>query len=314
MSRPLLRRTLISGLGVAAAGMGATALAGSAAAAPTRGKGQALIGRARRGRLHVMSFNIRMENTANTQPGDADHWPEREGILVDLLEREQPTVLGVQEAKFGQLPAIEQALPDHRMLGYGRKGGSADEYSAIFYDPSRLEVLGWDQFWLSDTPEVIGSATWGNRVTRIVVHARMRELATGTEFVMVNTHLDHESEEARVKSAQAIVDLIGDEDPAGLPILVTGDFNSPAPDGGAYRTLVTDGPQLDAWDTAAEQLTPAWGTFGGYEQPVEGGDRIDVVLVSEGVTVHEAGINAFTGVDGRFPSDHLPMQALLSLS
>ncbi|UEJ81559.1 endonuclease/exonuclease/phosphatase family protein [Brachybacterium halotolerans subsp. kimchii] len=260
-----------------------------------------------------MTFNIRMENTANTHPGEADHWPEREPILVDLLEREKPTILGIQEGKYSQLPAIERALPSHRMIGFGRQGGSSDEYSAIFYDPARLQVLSWDQFWLSDAPTVIGSATWGNRVTRIVVWAHMRDLRTGREFAMINTHFDHESEPARVKSAQAISELVQGEDIDGLPTIITGDFNSPAGTSGAYETLVTDGPLLDAWATAREHRSREWGTFPGYEEPVEGGDRIDWILTTEDVRVHEAGINMYREKK-RYPSDHAPVEALVSLT
>ena len=326
MSPSLARRSLL-GLGtVAAGGAAATALAASASAAPTEKGGEErterpgrgrdnrpLIGRARRDRLHVMAFNIRYDNSATTEEGDPDHWPTRRPILIDLLERERPTLLGVQEALFGQLDAIREALPGHEMIGYGRDGGSAGEYSAIFYDPERLRVREWDQFWLSDTPDQIGSTSWGNNVTRIVVWARMEDLATGREFAMINTHFDHESEPARIKSAQAMIDLFEGGELDQLPALVTGDFNSAAHDSGAYSTLVTDGPTLDTWDAAQKQLTPAWGTFPAYEAPVEGGDRIDWVLATEQFTILEAAINVSTDRHGAFPSDHAPVQALVAL-
>lgn len=312
------RRTLITGIGTAAV---AGAISGPTLAAPGPSKrekdrrpvNKPLIGMARKDHLHVMAFNIRMENEADTRPGEADHWPEREPIMRDLLEREEPTLLGVQEAKYGQLPAIEKALPGHRMIGYGRQGGSKDEHSAIFYDAERLEVLSWDQFWLSDTPQVIGSATWGNSVTRIVVWAHMRDQRTGAEFAMINTHFDHQSETARIRSGEAMIELFEGGELDQLPAIVTGDFNSVAHDSGAYSTLVTDGPTLDTWDAAAEQLTPAWGTFPGYEEPVEGSDRIDWVLTTEQFTTHAAAINVSTDRSGRFPSDHAPVQALISL-
>ncbi|MFC0673241.1 endonuclease/exonuclease/phosphatase family protein [Brachybacterium hainanense] len=308
------RRALMAA--VPAAALGAAALSAPAAAAgpaPTGGKGRALIGRAKKDRLHVMTFNIRLERSADTKPGEPDHWPDRRPILIDLLEREQPTLLGVQEAKYVQLSAIEEALPGHRMVGYGRQGGSKDEYSAIFYDADRLEVLAWDQYWLSDTPKVIGSATWGNKVTRIVVWARLRDLRTGQEFAYINTHFDHQSEPARIKSAQAMIDLFEGGELDQLPTIVTGDFNSAAHDSGGYTTLVTDGPTVDTWDTAATQLTPAWGTFPAYKDPVEGGNRIDWVLVTEDITVHQAAINVSRSKAGAYPSDHVPVQALVQL-
>ena len=272
-----------------------------------------LIGGARRDQLHVMTFNLRHDRSALTEESDPDHWPARRPILIDLLERERPTLLAVQEALFGQLSAIREALPGHEMIGYGRDGGSAGEHSAIFYDRERLRVTEWDQFWLSDTPQLIGSATWGNTVTRIVVRARMEDLATGREFAVLNTHFDHESEPARIRSAQAMIDQFEGGELDRLPTLVTGDFNSAAHGSGAYTTLVTDGPTRDTWDAAQKQLTPAWGTFLDYRAPVEGGDRIDWVLATEEFTVLEAAINVSTDRHGAFPSDHAAVQALVAL-
>lgn len=315
MARTLDRRSVLTGLGAAAVGGAALAAAAAPASAKTQGRGQALIGAAKRDQLHVMSFNIRYDRSDSgaTQPGDADHWPDRRPLVIELLEREQPTLLGIQEALYGQLTAIEEALPRHRSIGYGRSGGSSGEYSAIYYDATRLEVLAWDQFWLSDTPDAIGSATWGNTVTRVVVWARLRDLVSGEEFAMLNTHFDHQSEPARIQSAQAMIDLFEGGELDQLPTLVTGDFNSTAHDSGAYSTLVIDGPAVDTWDVTEEQVTPAWGTFPGYEEPVEDGERIDWVLTTEDVTTVRAAINVTTDRDGRFPSDHAPVQALVVL-
>ena len=272
-----------------------------------------LLGRARRDQLHVMTCNLRFDRSDTTRPGEPDHWPDRRPLLVSLLSREQPTILGVQEALFGQLPALREALPGHELIGYGREGGSAGEHAAILYDPARLRLRGWDQFWLSDTPQQIGSVTWGHTVTRIAVWARMEDLATGREFGIVNTHFDHESEPARVESARALLDLLQGGPLDGLPVLTTGDFNSPAHDSGAYTHLVTSGPALDTWDAAEERLTPAWGTFPDYREPVEGGDRIDWVLATEEFDILRAAINVSTGPDGAAHSDHAPVQALVAL-
>lgn len=308
---PINRRTLIAGLGATAAGAGIAAATGATARADTAQRRGPLIGKAKRTQLHVMTFNIRLDRSQDTEPGDPDHWPDRAPILTELLALEQPTLLGIQEGLYQQLPAVEAGLPNHKLLGFGRAGGSHDEYSGIYYDPERIAALEWDQFWLSDTPKVIGSATWGNRITRIVTWARLRDLHDDTEFVMVNTHFDHESEPARIKSAQAIVDLSKDT-LDGLPTIVTGDFNSSSHNSGSYETLVDSGAFVDTWDVAEKQLTPEWNTFPGYKDPVEGGNRIDWILASDDIRTRRAAINTYRQ-DGRYPADHVPVQALVEL-
>jgi len=263
-------------------------------------------------RLHVISFNVRCSRVdatsgpAPARPGDPDHWPDRVPVLTEHLRSERPTVLGLQEPYGHQLAMIERALPEHRVVGYGREGGSHGEYSAILYDAAEVEVLEWDQLWLSDTPKVIGSTSWGNTIPRIVVWARMRSLTDGAEFVTINTHLDHRSERARVAGAAMIIELRSLF--PDLPYVVTGDFNTPARDSATFKTFTDSGLFSDSWDRAAERVSPEWGTFPNYGDPSVGGPRIDWVLVTDGVEVHRAGITPVVR-DGRHASDHIPVHA-----
>ncbi len=270
-----------------------------------------LIGPATGRALHVMSYNIRFHHE-RTRPGDPDHWPDRAPRLARLLRLEQPTLLGVQEALYHQLPVVAGALPaGYGMLGYGRAGGSKGEYSAIFYDARRLEALEWDQFWLSDTPELIGSTSWGNDVPRIVTWGRFLDRGTGCELVLVNTHFDHDSQTARERSADAVVQLVHSF-PARIPVLVTGDFNADADGSGPYATLVGSGVLDDTWTTAEQRLTPAWGTFPDYGEAVCDDERIDWVLASPGIRVQRSAINPARFAGGH-PSDHAPVQVLVSV-
>lgn len=258
-----------------------------------------------------MSFNVRMV-ASTTRPGDPDFWPHRERALTEILLLEQPTVLGVQEATTAQLPAIERGLPPtHRMLGHGRDDGGSGELAAIFYDAERLLALEWGQYWLSDTPSVVASATWGNRTTRIVTWAHFYDRRTSHEFALVNTHLDHESSAARRRSAHAIADQVRALG-ADLPAIVTGDFNVPVASE-PYSILTTEGGLRDAWLTALHRATPAVGTFPNYRAPVPDGDRIDWILASERVEVLESAINPYRW-RGRYPSDHTPVQARMRVA
>jgi endonuclease/exonuclease/phosphatase family metal-dependent hydrolase len=295
-------------------GMGTASAAGGASAESVEGvegAQSAVIGEARGDRLHVISFNIRYD--AKAAPGTPDSWTDRRPLLAEFLDIERPTVLGIQEALYHQVKQVGNDLPEYyEWIGLGREGGGRGEFMAVYYDTRRVEPLDYDHFWLSDTPYLIGSASWGNTVVRMVTWVRFRDLRTGREFVLLNTHFDHQSENSRQRSAELVRDRIGGFDPA-LPVVVTGDFNTSAGSSESYRILVTDGGLTDAWETADERLTPAWGTFPNYGEPVEGGSRIDWVLANGGVRVLKAAINTFR-VDGRWPSDHAPVQALIRLA
>ncbi|MET8764282.1 endonuclease/exonuclease/phosphatase family protein [Lentzea sp. NPDC004782] len=249
--------------------------------------------------LSVMSFNLRYASTA-----EPNSWAARRPAMAQLLLTELPAVLGTQEGLYGQLLDIAHDLPDHYdWIGLGRAGGSHDEFMAVFFDTLRVQPLEFDHRWLSATPNVVGSTSWGNRVIRMVTWIRFADRATGTQFVVVNTHFDHESENARVRSAEYVRDLVSG---LTLPVVLTGDFNAAA---GASQTYsILTGGLADSW-LAGRQTTPAYGTFHGYGPLVPNGPRIDWIL-TRGVTVESAAINTYRR-DGQYPSDHLPVQALL---
>lgn len=259
--------------------------------------------------LHVMTLNVRLARPQTTAT-NADHWPSRALVLQALLRREQPQVLATQEVLFHQLPVLRAALDTHDWVGIGREGGSLGELNPVFYHRRRLELTGFDFHWLSDTPRCIGSTSWGNRVPRILTECRFTDRSTGRRLRVLNTHLDHESERARQRSAGFIARLVNDE--PDLPTVVMGDFNAPAPESETHRIL-TDNDLRDSWRAAQRRMSKGWGTFPDYRPPVNDGPVIDWIMVGPGINVAQTARNVFTH-HGQAPSDHLPVQVSVWLT
>ncbi len=74
---------------------------------------------------------------------------------------------------------------------------------AIYYRRARLEPLEFDHFWLSDTPDRIGSTSWGNTNRRMVTWVRFKDRESAQEFYFLNTHFDHQVQAAREKKRGA---------------------------------------------------------------------------------------------------------------
>lgn len=252
--------------------------------------------------LRVMSYNLRY---ASTQPPDA--WPDRRPLMQELIRREAPDVIGTQEGLYLQLRELAAGLPDYEWIGLGRAGGSKDEFTAIFFRRDRFEPVAFDHFWLSDTPEVTGSITWGHTYRRMVSWVRLRERATGREFEFWNTHFDHQVEAARQKSAALIRDRIAKTDPA-VPLVLAGDFNCAAGGSRAHEILTKEAGLTDTWDAAPQRTNAGLNTFNDFKAPRHEGERIDWVLARRPVAVEAAGIVDYAGLP-RFPSDHFPVTA-----
>jgi endonuclease/exonuclease/phosphatase family metal-dependent hydrolase len=142
----------------------------------------------------------------------------------------------------------------------------------------------------------------------------LRDLkAGGREFVFANTHFDHRGREARLESAKLIQRRAG-EVPYGMPIILTGDFNT-TEDDAPYGVLVKGkgapgGVQFhDSYRQVHPERSADEATFNGWRLVMEG-RRIDWVLFTEGLAAKDARINR-AREEGRLPSDHYPVDALL---
>ncbi|GGS08419.1 metal-dependent hydrolase [Streptomyces aureoverticillatus] len=256
-------------------------------------------------RLEVMSFNLRY---ASTTPPNT--WADRRPVTRELLRRARPHLVGTQEGLYQQVQDIAEDLGQHyAWIGTGRAGGSRDEFMTVYYDTRRLLPVAYDHFWLSDTPDVIGSNTWGGGSIRMVTWVRFLDRRTDRELYFLNTHLDNASQYARTRAAHLISDRVAGLD-RSLPLIVTGDFNVAAHKNPVYDTMLGAG-LVDTWD-AADERSKQYATFHGYKPLVPDGDRIDWILATPGTRVHAAAINTFS-LGGQFPSDHLPVQASLTL-
>ncbi|NOS71417.1 MAG: endonuclease/exonuclease/phosphatase family protein [Verrucomicrobia bacterium] len=254
-----------------------------------------------------MTYNLRY---ASPKPPNA--WPQRRPLMRELIQKIAPDVMGTQEGVYSQLKDLAADLPEFDWIGLGREGGSRGEFMAVFYRKARLEPLAYDHFWLSDTPEVMNSTTWGNSNRRMVTWVKFHDRMTGGDFFLFNTHFDHQIQAAREKSAELVRKRVAALN-TKLPVVLIGDFNAAAESNKAYEILTAEKFFTDAWLAAPERLGEGVGTFNDFKAAVPNGARIDWILTRGEVTVERAEMSTFSR-DGQFPSDHFPVAARLLLS
>jgi endonuclease/exonuclease/phosphatase family metal-dependent hydrolase len=274
-------------------GTGPEAATTPASAATTRPAGG--------GGLVVMTFNLRY---ASIKPPNA--WWQRREAMRDCIRSVNPDLFGTQEGLYEQLRNMEADLGDYAWIGTGRDGGSRGEFMAVFYRKARFEPVAYDHFWLSDTPDVIGSTTWGNSNRRMVTWVRFLDRHTNRQFYFWNTHFDHEVQAAREKSAALIrkrVEALG----TATPIILVGDFNAAAKANKAYDVLTDGGFFKDSW-SGTEAGT--FHDFTGTAKPDLG--RIDWIFTRGDVSAGSTEIVRFNKA-GQYPSDHFAVAARVRL-
>jgi endonuclease/exonuclease/phosphatase family metal-dependent hydrolase len=143
---------------------------------------------------------------------------------------------------------------------------------------------------------------------------RLRETSTGRELVFANTHFDHKGVIARQEASRVLSKQLS-EVAKGVPAILIGDFNI-TEDNPAYTVLVRpDAPGAIAWIDSYRSVhptrTPEEASFHGFKGGATG-SRIDFIFHTSHFTATASDVDR-RGRDGRYPSDHYPVTAVLKL-
>jgi endonuclease/exonuclease/phosphatase family metal-dependent hydrolase len=231
--------------------------------------------------LRVMTFNIR---TATDADGP-NRWEHRRDAMAAMLTDRRPDVIGLQEARPGQIEDLMARVDGYAWVGDGRDGGGRGEFCPIFFDRRRFDVREHGTFWLSEQPDTPASKGWDAAFPRIATWVKLRDKRTGREFAMFNTHLDHRGEQARVEGARLIVARLN-QLADGLPIIVTGDLNR-RPDSDVYR-IMTDTLRDATRARGAGHTGPAETYTGWLDRPrstTQPSATVDYILLSPSIGV-----------------------------
>ena len=263
-------------------------------------------------RLRLMTLNVRYENHGDK---GSRSWRERIPGVVRMIREESPDIFGVQEALHGQVADLWASLPDYEFLGVGRDDGiRAGEYAGIFYLRDRFEADPAEGgiFWLSDTPQVPGSKTWGNTIPRMVVWRRFSDRASRQSFTLYNTHWDHMHQGSRLKSGELMRRHITSRDRPQEPLIVLGDFNSIESNPALlHLRSAANGPPPKLVDTfhALHAEEKRRTTLHFWRGRRDGFLKVDHIFASEPVRVLSSGIR---DRDQPMVSDHFPVVAEIS--
>lgn len=255
--------------------------------------------------LKAMSFNIRYDN-----PRDGiNTWNNRKELALETIISEEVDIVGMQEVLLSQQKYLEDRLLAYGHYAVGRDDGKTrGEMGSIFYLKDRFEALEKNTFWLSETPNSIGSKGWNAVLPRIVSWIKFLDKENNLEFYFFNTHFSHVGEEARTNSAKILVKKAA-EISEGLPIIISGDFNC-TEEAEAYKIITKDKGELTLYNTHYLSETEHYGGL----NSINGFGRskreaiIDYLFCNSGFRVKTHGILPIMK-DSIYISDHYPVLA-----
>lgn len=249
--------------------------------------------------IDIMSFNIRYDNPSDNE----NSWDNRKADLLNLINYYRPDFLGIQEGLNHQIEFLAKNMTEYKYIGLGRDDGDTKgEYTAIYYDSTKFELIQTETFWLSETPDTV-SVGWDASMERICTYGNFKNIETGGVIHILNTHFDHIGEQSRAMSASLILSKIKDYNISSEQLLVMGDLNC-EPKSQAitnFKSELDDGMEMPE-----STFYGPVGTFNAFDTGRIPNERIDYIF-TKNLTVL-----SYRHIDDRRPnqlciSDHLPI-------
>jgi endonuclease/exonuclease/phosphatase family metal-dependent hydrolase len=261
--------------------------------------------------LNVMTYNIRYDNSDD----GVNRWSNRKDVAAQIILNEDIDIVGMQEVLNNQLNDLKARLAGYSSIGVGRNGGTSGEYSPVFYKSDRFTLISSGTFWLSETPDVVGSKGWDGAHPRIATWAILEDAANQLQLLVANTHIDHQGATAQQEGVRLIMSRIGTMNQAALPVILTGDFNmTPTNANIVYITNPSTPSHLLHTKAVAQVTSGLQGTAHGFgATPESQRNFIDYIFVSEQTEVLRHAVLP-DKLDNIYLSDHAPVVAKIKVN
>ncbi len=250
--------------------------------------------------VSLMTYNIRLDVASDVE----NAWPNRKEFLVGQIQFYEPDIMGTQEGLPHQISYMSEQLPEYKLIGEGRDGGDKGEYSGIFYNKEKFELISNNTFWLSDTPDTV-SMGWDAACRRVCTYGLFKDKKSRKHFWVFNTHLDHVGQQARSKGIDLILKYIDILNEKGYPVILMGDFNS-TPESDLIVNLKTK--MTDTHDVSINGTFGPSETFNGFKFTEVPKVRIDYIFISQKSKIEVLKHAVLTDSKNlKYPSDHFPV-------
>jgi endonuclease/exonuclease/phosphatase family metal-dependent hydrolase len=170
--------------------------------------------------MRFLSYNLR--NAGIREQAVSSSWGYRRDAVLDLIAKENPDVLALQEDSSEQLEYIRNALNGSHRVCLDPAFYKADNAFNAILVRNTLKVAGTGAFWIS------GNGQTQSKIDGSICFRHATFVRLQNTLLVVNVHLDH-TDDAAVKKTEmkAFIDLLGGI--AGVPptkTVVMGDFNN----------------------------------------------------------------------------------------
>lgn len=251
--------------------------------------------------FNLMTSNIRFENEADGE----NNWPKRRSIWKNIIKDHCVDILCTQEGRKGQIHNANEII-DLKLIDQHREWIPERMYPCIFINKDKFTVIESGDFWLSDTPDIAGSKSFGSAFPRLCTWLKLD--MNNNLFYVFNCHLDHVLDETRSEQSKVIISQIKQINTDKIPYILAGDFNE-SPNETVRKNI---NKHLKLNDPLYKLNEEDQGTHHRFDGNNQKSSRIDWIMTEKSFSCLEYKIIK-EHENGRYPSDHFPVFATLTL-
>lgn len=258
--------------------------------------------------MRVMTFNLRRDSFLDFD----NRWDMRKSMVYYLMNEYDCDIIGIQEVKDNMFRDIKKNFNRYDIIGEARNKKMSSERNNLLIS-KKYTIQEQNTFWLSETPNKVGSRIWCSYLPRICTMAVVK-IDKEKKIRVCNSHLDNFFPQTREYQLMKLMEIIEMEDEKEeLPTILMGDFND-TPDSKLIK-------KFKAGKFSKRKLTPVQdinqalyseATRDKFKR-TKRGVHIDYIFVSEEIDVINAEIIKYN-INEKYPSDHYPLMADIKVS
>lgn len=249
-------------------------------------------------KIKIMSFNLRCP----VQKDGVNYFPNREGRILETIAKEDPDIIGFQEAADYSRDFLKKNLcSKYTVIGCARNSDYHGEAATIAYKTDLFDLVNYEARFLSTTPTVPGNRYEGSdqsKCPRMYAHAELIHKDMIKPIHVFNTHLDHLGEIARILGMTQIMQHVST---VSGEFVLTGDMNAEPTSDCIKVALDLKGRNVKDATAAIER------SFHNFGNPPNEYIKIDYIFTDADPI--EAYAVKDEPVDGVYISDHYPICA-----
>lgn len=259
--------------------------------------------------ISIATINVRVTSARD----GLNHWDNRKQQLLDFIALNSLDIVCMQEPTSYQLRFLLKTLTNYGCAGCSTKNVAGEEYVPIFYNKRDFECLNSGTFWLSESPDSAYTKGWDGNNIRRATWAIIKNKRNGNTFCVINTHLDHKGEEARIQGMRLIKKRFK-QIANDMPILISGDMNCSAISQPYYIALNDSFLMYDAYHVANNRKGVTYSYHGFGKKSVSKREMCDFIFVTKDIKVAEINIVKEQEINGIYMTDHCPIVVLAFVS